>query len=447
MKIVIIGAGDVGFHLAKRLAREGHALTLIEEDVEKCERPREILDVSVIQGSGTDQNLLKEANLGAADMLIAASGVDEINILACLFASKLGVKRKIARVKTPGYYSPDSILKPQELGIDLFIHPEDEVSDEIVRLLMRSTASEIVEFEDGKILMLGLKVDPKFPYINKQLKDMGTAEQRKHFRILAVLKGEKTIIPTGDDYINKNDQVFVVTERDYLPQLLELAGMADEKLEKIMILGGGKIGRNVAQALEKRSIDVIIVESDKAKSIRIAGQLDKTVVMHADGTEIDTLVREGIVNMDALVAVTSDDETNMIACLLARHLGIRKTIALVNKVNYLPLMPVIGIDSTVNTRISTVNAILRLVRRGGILSVATFHGIDAEAIEVEIGAGDKLTDKPLRKLKLPEDALVAAVVRGREVFVPYGDSVISPGDRIIVFALPHAIKAIENRLS
>jgi trk system potassium uptake protein TrkA len=447
MKIVIIGAGDVGFHLAKHLAYEGHALTLIEEDSEKCERAREILDVSVILGSGTDQEVLKEAGLRGSDMLIAASGVDEVNIIACLFAAKLGVKRKIARVRAPGYYKHDSILKPIDLGIDLFIHPEEEVSGEIVRLLMRSTASEIIEFEGGKILMLGMKVDPTFPYINKQLKDMGTAEQRRHFRILAVLKGDKTIIPTGDDYISKNDQVFVVTERDYLPELLKLAGKAEEKLEKVMILGGGKIGRNVAQALEKRQIDVIIVESDKAKSLKIAGQLDKTVIMHADGTEIDSLVREGILNMDALVAVTSDDENNMIACLLAKHLGIRRTIALVNKVNYLPLMPIIGIDSTVNTRISTVSAILRLIRRGEILSVATFHGIDAEAIEVEISAKDKLTGKPLRNLKLPEDALVASIVRGKEVFVPYGDTIINPGDKIIVFALPHAIKAIENRLS
>ena len=171
------------------------------------------------------------------------------------------------------------------------------------------------------------------------------------------------------------------------------------------------------------------------------------MVMHADGAEIDSIVREGILGMDALVAVTSDDENNMIACLLAKHLGIRKTIALVNKVNYLPLMPVIGIDSTVNTQISTVNAIFRLIRRGGIVSVATFHGIDAEAIEVEVKANDRLTGKPLKKLKLPDDALVAAIVRGTEVFVPYGDTIINPGDKIVVFALPHAIKAIESRLS
>lgn len=447
MRIVIIGAGDVGFHLARRLVYEGHAITLIEEDVDKCERARESLDVAVIQGSGTSQDVLEEAGIRSADMLIAASGVDEVNILACLYAAKVGVRRKIARVRNPSYYRPDAILKPQDLGIDLFIHPEEEVSEEIVRLLMRSTASEIIEFEKGRILMLGMSVDPQFPFLNKQLKDMGTPEQRKHFRILAVLKGGKTIIPSGDDYINKNDQVFVVTEKDYLPELLVLAGKAEERLDKIMILGGGKIGRSVAKGLEKRDIDVTLVEADRAKSVRIAGQLDKAVVMHADGTEIDSLVREGITDMDALVAVTSDDENNMIACLLAKHLGIRRTIALVNKVSYLPLMPVIGIDATVNTRIATVNAILRLVRRGEIVSIATFHGIDAEAIEVEVKASAKIIGKPLRKLKLPQDALIAAVVRGNEVFVPYGDTVIIEGDKIILFALPHAIKDIESRIS
>lgn len=447
MKILIIGAGDVGFHLAKRLAHEGHALTLIEQDFEKSEQAKELLDASIIHGSGTDQDILREAGIGTADMLIAASGIDEVNILACLFASRMGIKRKIARVKNPSYYDPDSILKPRDLGIDLFIHPEEEVAEEIVRLLMRSAASEIVEFEDGKILMLGMKVDPTFPYINRQLKDMGTAEQRKHFRILAVLKGDRTIIPDGNDYISKNDQVFVVTAKDYLPELLELAGKADEKLKEIMVLGGGKIGRNVAKILEKQDIDVTVVESDKEKSVKLAGELNKAIVVHADGTEIDALAREGILNMDALVALTSDDETNMIACLMARHLGIRKTIALVNKISYLPLMQVIGIDSSVNTRIATVNAILRLVRRGEILSIATFHGIDAEAIEVEIAEGDKLMGKPLKNLKLPRDALIAAIVRGKEVFIPYGDTIINGGDKIIVFALPHAIKAIENRLS
>ena len=444
MKIVIIGAGEVGFFLAKRLSSEKHDLVIIDVDEERCAKAQEDLDLSVIHGDASSQSVLKEAGLESADMLIAASATDEVNILACMMASKLGVKRKVARVRNPDYYSKSSILKPEDLGVDLFIHPEEEVIQEITRLLMRASATEVVEFENGKILMVGLKLDASCPNLNKPLKEIGSQEQRKNFRIIAVLKGERTIIPTGNDSFGKNDQIFVVTKRESLPEVLELTGKTDQKLERIMILGGGKIGRGLASELEKQ-IDVTLIELNREKSVKIASELKRAAVFQADGTEIDTLAREGILNMDAFVAVTSDDETNIISCLLAKHLKIQKTIALVNKPTYLPLMPVIGIDSTVNTRISTASAILRFIRRGSILSVATFHGIDGEVIEFEIKKTNKTTGKPLMQLGLPEGVLIAAIVRGNEVFVPYGSSKIEYGDKVIVFALPKAIPAVEKR--
>ncbi len=444
MKIVIIGAGEVGFYLAKRLSQEKHDLVMIDEDLEKCAHAQEALDISVVHGSASSQSVLREARLESADMLIAASGIDEINILACMVASKMGVKRKIARVRNPDYYGGSSVLKPGDLGVDLFIHPEEEVIQEITRLLMRASASEVIEFENGKILMVGLKLDADCPNLDRPLKEIGSQEQRKNFRIVAVLKGEKTIIPTGNDSFSKNDQIFVVTRRESLPEVLTLTGKMDQKLEKIMILGGGKIGKGLAEKLEG-NIDVTLIESDRERSIKIASQLKRTAVFQADGTEIDALAREGLLHMDAFVAVTSDDETNIISCLLAKHLRVQKTIALVNKPTYLPLMPVIGIDSTVNIRISTASAILRFVRRGAILSVATFYGIDGEVIEFEIKTKNKTTGKPLMQLGLPEGALIAAIVRGDEVFVPYGSSRIEYGDKVIVFALQKAIPAVEKR--
>jgi trk system potassium uptake protein TrkA len=444
MRIVIIGAGEVGFYLAKRLSYEKHDLVLIDEDLGKCNNVQESLDVSVIHGDASNQRVLKEAGLDSADMLIAASGVDEINILACMVAAKLGVKRKIARVRNPDYYDESSVLKPHDLGVDLFIHPEDEVIKEISGLLMRAAASEIVEFEDGKILVVGLKLDQNCPSLGKQLKEIGNEEQRKNFRVVAMLKGEKTIIPTGNDYFTRNDQVFVVTRRESLPEVLSLTGKTEEKLDKVMILGGGKIGRGLACGLEERS-EVALIESDREKSIKLACELKRTEVFQAEGAEIDTLAREGLLGMDAFVAVTPEDETNIISCLLAKHLGIHKTIALVNRASYLPLMPVIGIDSTVNVRLATANAILRFIRRGTILSVATFHGIDAEAIEFEIGKANRIAGLPLKQLKLPEGCLIAAIVRKEDVFVPYGNSTIENGDKVIVFALPKAIPAVEKR--
>jgi len=314
MKIVIIGAGEVGYHLAEKLSHEKHDLTLIDSDLEKCNRVREALDVSVLHGNATSQQVLKEARLQSADMLISASGIDEVNLLACMVASKLGVKKKIARVRNPDYYGPASILTARDLGVDLFIHPEEEVIEEITRLLMRSAATEMVEFEEGKILVVGLKLDINCSYLNRQLKEIGSEEERKNFRIVAILRVEKTIIPTGDDYIYKNDQIFVMTKAESLQRVLSIYGKADQRLERIMILGGGKIGRGVARKLEEKKLDVILVESNREKSVQIASELKKTMVVQADGLEIDALAREGMLNMDAFIATTSDDENNIISC-------------------------------------------------------------------------------------------------------------------------------------
>lgn len=445
MRIVIVGAGEVGYQIADKLSQEGHDIFVVEKDRDRCKKIEESLDVSVIHGDGSSQTTLLAAGIKSADMLIAATSIDEVNLLSCLIASKLGVKRKIARVRNPEYYHESSILKKEDLGVDLMINPEFEVAEEITRLVIRSVASEIIEFEDGKILMVGLKVDQDAPIINRQLKSLGTENQRKKFRVVAICKNNRTVIPRGDEYINKNDQVFVVTKKEGLDELLAMAGKKDSALKRVMILGGGRIGRKVAENLEKRDTKVILLESNREKSIEVAGILKKSTVINLDGTEIDALAREGIMNMDAVVATTSDDETNIITCLFAKHLGIKKTIALVNKTVYMPLMPVIGIDSTVNVRLSTANAILRFLRKGEVVSVATFHGIDAEAIEIKIGKGSKLVGRPLKNLKIPEGSLVAAIIKGEEVIVPYGDTVIEPGDRVIIFALPHAIRELEER--
>jgi trk system potassium uptake protein TrkA len=355
------------------------------------------------------------------------------------------VKLKIARVRSQDYYSASSVFKPEDLGVDLFIHPEEEVTEEITRLLLRALASEVVEFAEGKILVLGIKIDKSFPFLNSQLKDVGTPEDRMRFRIVAIGRGDKTIIPSGEDYLNKDDQVFVATHAKDLQRLLTMTGRADQKLERIMVLGGGKIGLRLAGKLEKMGREVTVVESNKDKSVQAAERLRRSMVVEADAMEVDALAREGILNMDAVVAVTGDDEVNIISCLLAKHLGVRKTIALVNRTTYLPLLPVIGIDSSVNIRISTANAIMRLIRQGGIVSIGLFHGIEAEAIEAEVAIGSRLSGRELRKSKLPGGCLVAAVIRGENAFIPHGDSLIEEGDKIIMFALPSTIRELEGR--
>lgn len=447
MRIVIVGAGEIGFYLAKKLSREKHDLTIIDPDPEKCAKALETIDAAVIEGSGSSQKTLEAAELHKADMLIAASSDDSINILACMIANRMKVKLKIARIRDPEYYSPTSLFKPSDLGIDLMIHPEDEVVEEIVRLLVRATATEIIEFENGKILFVGAKLDKNCEHLGKKLKTIVTDELREKFRIVAILRGDKSIIPTGEDYLNKDDQIFAVTRAQDLADLLSMTGKLDQKLEKVMVLGGGRIGLGVAKYLEGRNLSVTLVESSKLKSRRAADQLKDTLVIHADGAEIDALAREGLLGSNALVAVTSDDETNIISSLFAKHIGVPKTIAMVNRVDYLSLMPVIGIDSTVNVRVVTSNSILRLVRRGGIISMSMFRGIDAEAIEYEAKQGNRLLNKPLKNVKLPDDALLAAIIRNEKAIIPYGDHKIEAGDKVIFFAMPQAIPYLEDIFS
>jgi len=444
MRIVIAGAGEIGFFLAKRLSFEKHHLALIDTDANKCARAREQLDVSVIQGSASSQSVLQKAEIHSADMLIAVTGVDEVNILACLIASKLGVERKIARVRNPGFLNSSSPVKPADLGVDLFIHPEEEAVAAIVRLLMRSAASEIIELEGGKVLMVGLKLDGGYPNLNKQLKDIGSEEQRKSFRVVAILKGGKTIIPTGSDTLSRNDEIFVITKKENLRDVLALTGKAEQKLETLMILGGGMIGCGLAAALEKKGLDITLVEADRERSLQVAGQLKKTLVVQSEGTAVDILVAEGLLERDAFVAVTPEDETNIITCLLAKHLGIQKAIALVNREQYLPLMPIIGVDSTVSVRLSAARTILNFIRRREVLSIASFNDIEAEVIEFMISRANKLTGKPLRQVKIPEGALIAAIIRKGEVLVPYGSSTVQEGDKVILFALPKAFALMQR---
>lgn len=444
MRIVIAGAGGIGFFLAKRLTFEKAHLTVIDDDAERCASVQSLIDVAVIQGSVTSREILKEAGVASADVFVAVTASDEVNILACLLASRMGARQRIARVRSTDYFEKDSLLKPQDVGVDMFIRPEREAVAKIVRLLMRSAASDIVEFEDGKLVLVGLKLDDSCPYLDAALKDIGTEDQRKLYRVVAILRDGRTLIPGGGDALRKNDEIFTIIRRERLRSFQKLMGKSDQKLDKIVILGGGLIGCTLAEQLESKGIHVILVEMDRAKSVEVANRLEKTTVIHVEGTVIETLESEGILDTDAFVAATADDETNIISCLLAKRHGIQKAIALVNRENYLSLMPAIGIDATVNERVSAANAILRFIRRGEIRMMASIGDIDAELIEFEVGAGSGLTGRPLSRLPLPAGSVIASIVRGDDVLVPSGETTLEPADRAIVFMLPKAAAAVKK---
>jgi trk system potassium uptake protein TrkA len=343
------------------------------------------------------------------------------------------------------YSNPDCIIKKDELGIDLIIHPEEETARELVWLIRRAAATDLLEFADGRIQLIGLRLDKQAPIINKTLEQIDAEYPDVLFRLVAIFRANRTIIPKGSDYLNRGDQLFFITTTELVPKILQLAGKSEEKMENLMILGGGKVGRLVASELEKeRHLNVKLIESSKEKYEKIANEVRRTLIIMGDGTDLDLLAAEGIMDMDGYIAVTNDEETNIISCLVAKHLGVRRTIALVNRSDYLPVMSSIGLDAAIDQQMITANAILRFIRRGNVVSVATLRGIEAEVLEVKAGTSSKIKGKPLHKVKMPHNALIGLIMRNGEVLVPTGDSIVMPDDNLIIFALPSAIAEVEK---
>ena len=448
MNAIIVGVGRVGFRIGKILSTEGYNVTIIDKDVNACRHAMENLDAMVMEGNGASPDVLLEAGLGQCGLLIAVTAVDEINIIACLIASKSGVPRKIARLSQTEFSSSKCILKKEDMGIDLIIHPEDETARELVRLIRRTTATDVIEFAEGKIQLIGIRLDKDSPIMNKTLQQISDENSELDFRIVAIFRTNRTIIPSGNDIVSKGDQLFFITKTESVPLLLELAGKAESKLENLMILGGGRVGRLVAAELEKdKHVNLKLIESNREKSAKIASQLIHTLLIMGDGTDLDLLASEGIMEMDGYIAVTEDEESNIISCLMAKHMGVRRTLALVNRPDYLPIMSSIGLDAAVDKQMITANAILRFIRRGNIVSYTTLKGIDAEVLEIIVGKNSKNIGKNLKKVKIPNDAIIGMVTRGKDVFVPTGNSSILPGDKLIVFSLPTAMGNIDKLFS
>jgi len=444
VKIIIIGAGDVGFNLARILSQENHDIVIIDSDPAKCAYTSDQLDISVIEGNGASGSVLRNADVSGADMVVAASNIDEVNVVASMFARRLSDARIVARIRDPEYSSEQAVVDIEQLGIDLIIHPEQEIADEIVRLVRQASATECLTFADGRLQLLGIRITSRTaPVVGKTLLELGAAYPSIPFRVVAINYGSNTVIPKGDTWIHFNDQLYIISDVKTVPHILKLMGKEDEKLENIMILGGGKIARLVALALEN-DVGVKLIESNKEKSFKIAGNLKKTLVITGDGTDIDLLAREDVMNMDSYIALTQDDENNIISCLLAKHLGVKRVIGLVNKLVYLPIIPTIGIDASVSKVLSTVDAILRFIRRGKVLSVSSFKGAGAEVIEYVVTESAAITRKELQHVKFPRSAIVGGVMRNEEVIIPTGNTRLQANDKAIVFALPEAIGSVEK---
>ncbi|HOI45107.1 MAG TPA: Trk system potassium transporter TrkA [Candidatus Aminicenantes bacterium] len=448
LSIILIGLGQVGLHLAKVLSSEFHDIVAIESQTARCREAEESLDIKVLQGWGTDRCILEAAGIEHADMMIAVTGKDEQNVLACGMASRYGVRQKIARIRNPGFFENPPRFTLADWGVDLAIQPELETAKEIVLLIKRSAATDVLEFAGDRIQLIGIRIDVACPLAHKTLESVSREFPEKTFRVVAILRDVKTIIPGGTDVLLPRDQVFIAAAAADIPGIVRLMGKAEEKLNDIMILGGGRVARSAARLLEEeKDLTIKLIESDAERTAFLADELHRTLVIHGDGRDFDLLAAEGILETDALISATDDEETNILTSLLAKHLGVTKTIALVNRREYIPLMAPIGVNAAVNTNLITSNAILRLVRRGDVISLAGLSGVDAQAVEYLAHAHSRITRKSLNRIAFPAGAIVGAVTRGDQVIIPVGETRIQPGDHVVVFSLPHALSAVDKFFS
>lgn len=446
MNIIIIGAGNVGFNLAKLLSYEKHDVVIIDNKHDQYNQAAEALDAQAYLGSGTNYRLLERAGIKSADMLVAVTNNDEVNLLSALMAKKYGVNKTVARVKNHDFLDSRCPVNAQSLEIDLLIHPESEAAMGAVRLLKQSAASHLTEFADGEIVLLGIQLDRDLDILRRPLVDLAKEFSDVEFRTVAIQRNELTKIPRGSDMFMPNDRIFVVVSKQKIDQVIKMFGKENHSIENVMILGGGQTGYLIARELEKE-FNVKIIESNSETSLDLAEKLPKSLVIKGDGLDLNLLALEGIIDMDAFITVTGDDETNIVASLMAKHLRVPKIISLINKTEYTPIIPTIGIDAYISKQMVTVNSILKFIRRGQIVSVASIPGTAVEAIELIPKEGSKITRKVLSEANVPKNAILGAVRRGNEVFIPMGNSQIQAGDKVVLFALPSAIHDVEKIFS
>lgn len=447
MRVLICGGGDVALLLARRMSREGNDVVVVEADARRCEYLEEALDATIVRGNAASSRALHRAGLTQADMLIAVTSSDEVNFLACLIAqNERSAKIRIARMRTPEVAYWRHMAENLGLEIDLIIHPESEVADRILRVLSSPGVSDIFDFANGSVRLFGLTLQPDNWVVGKTLRELDAAGPPRNSIIAMIFRNQQVIIPRGGDTLEAEDHVYVCCNRDEEDQAMRFMGLPGHtKLECVFILGGRQISIQIAQDLERRDVQVKLFEHNLERCNLLTELLDKTLIVNADGTEESILLEENIKGVSAFLSLTSDDEDNLIASLLARKLGAQKVVTLLNRMNYLAMAQRLGINTSISPRTVAVDQILQFVRKGRVLSVTTFREEEAEAIELLAAEDSRYVGKRLMDLKFPDDCIVGAIAKpSGEVLVPRGAATIEAGDRVIFFALESAVPKLEQ---
>jgi len=446
LKIIIIGIGEIGYDLASILSEEHHDVTVLDQDRNVLKEADENLDVLTFEGNATSAQDLAEAGVEDADILIAATSIDEVNMIASMMSKRLGAETVIARIRSDEFSLPGSPLKAVDLGIDVLIHPERSAALEIVHLLKRASATDLVQLADGRMQMIGVSVPEQSPLIGKTLNEYTDNLSDIIFRVVAISRNTLTIIPSGSDRIQADDQLFVIAKSGDIPKVIESIGKPEMQIKRVMIAGGSEIGAKVARMLskEEKKWDIKLIEPDRDIAEELAKELNEVMVLNGNPTDPDLLAPEGIADTDAFISVTNDEESNIISCLMAKHLEVRKTLALVSKPDYIPLSKTIGLDAAINKKSAASNEIHRHVRSGRIISVKALQGIDAEIIELQPSTESKAVKKAISEIDLPEGCVIGGILSNGSIDIATGQSHIKPNDRVIIFCLPQAVDEVTS---
>ncbi len=443
MSILIIGGGEVGQFIASKLIQENKEVVIIEKDERVIDEIGESLDAKFVSGNGAAPQALHEAGLKSAEMVISVTDSDEVNLLATMLAGREAPQAiRIARIRSAEFDLEGDRLQ-QDLKINMIINPEKETARAIFKILKIPGATDLLNFFDGRLKLVGTTVRRTSPLINRPLMELAEIKNKKSFLIAAVFRSGKLIMPSGDSKIMPGDNVYFVAESKYVSEGMTLLGHKTDKAGSVVIHGGSFIGMNLASTLELSGVKVKVIEPDHRICSFISRHLDKAVILNAAATDEALLEEENIDEMDAFISVTKDDEDNILSALLAKRMGCPLAIALSHKIAYRSLISSIGIDVVVNPRELAINAILHFIRKGKVLNVSSLHE-DAEIMEVEALETSDLVGRPLHGIKLPGKSIVLSIKRGDDLIVPHGDTVIDPGDRVLILAKRDAVRKLEK---
>ena len=437
MKIVIAGVGEMGSHLAKLLSGNGHEITVIDTNPKALSDVVSLADVITVEGDSTTFAILRKASVRKCDLFIAVHPVENTNILSAIMAKQLGAKKSIARIDNNEYLEPNNKEMFINMGIDYMFYPEKIAAEEVISLLGHTSTTEFVDFSGGRLSLLVFRLEPTSPLVGRELSSF-TVDENSTYRTVAISRSGKTIIPHGTDSYMVGDMLYVIARHDSVREIMALSGQGDVHIKNMMILGGSRIGVQIAQAMQE-DVNIKLIDYNADKAYHLAEQLEKTLIINDDGRNTEAMMEEGLSNMDAFVAVTGRSETNILAAMLAKRMGVKKVIAEVENLNYINLADSVGVDTIINKKMVSASNIFRFTMTTDVLAIKCLTGSDAEVLEFIVKPNSPATKAPIKDLGLPSDMTIGGIVRGDKVFIASGKTEIAAYDRVVIFAMPSAI--------